>query len=100
MNWLSIIIFLPVAFLVLILLLPERFREWYRYITLGTALLQTGIAFVIYAGFNRSQSGMGIDGYQLVEKLPWIHLELGSLGRRSEEHTPELQSLMRISYAV
>src|SRR3546814_8402098 len=24
----------------------------------------------------------------------------GSIGRRSEEHTPELQSLLRISYAV
>src|SRR3546814_4401341 len=28
------------------------------------------------------------------------HDELAALGRRSEEHTSELQSLMRISYAV
>src|SRR3546814_2784567 len=30
----------------------------------------------------------------------WVPLILGTLSRRSEEHTSELQSLMRISYAV
>src|SRR3546814_18073597 len=29
-----------------------------------------------------------------------LRLEVGKPGRRSEEHTSELQSLMRISYAV
>ncbi|QEC52828.1 NADH dehydrogenase subunit M [Anseongella ginsenosidimutans] len=79
MNWLSIIIFLPVVFLVLILLLPARFREWYRYITLGTALLQAGIACIIYMGFDRQAAGA--DQFQFVEKIPWIHLSLGNLGK-------------------
>src|SRR3546814_5671210 len=30
----------------------------------------------------------------------WLALAWAGLGRRSEEHTSELQSLMRISYAV
>src|SRR3546814_11929791 len=30
----------------------------------------------------------------------WMHMTLKGGGRRSEEHTSELQSLMRISYAV
>src|SRR3546814_6721230 len=32
--------------------------------------------------------------------LLWVEAELGGPARRSEEHTSELQSLMRISYAV
>src|SRR3546814_5352976 len=32
--------------------------------------------------------------------VPSVLLELGYLSNRSEEHTSELQSLMRISYAV
>ncbi|HYH55551.1 MAG TPA: proton-conducting transporter membrane subunit, partial [Anseongella sp.] len=82
MNWLSIIIFLPLAFLILVLLLPRQFREWYRYITLGVALLQTGIACIIYLGFDRGLAGAGTEsGFQFVEKVPWIHLGLGNLGK-------------------
>src|SRR3546814_7519015 len=33
-------------------------------------------------------------------KSPWQHQEQGKQQVRSEEHTSELQSLMRISYAV
>src|SRR3546814_3965778 len=32
--------------------------------------------------------------------IHWVSKELGYAGGRSEEHTSELQSLMRISYAV
>lgn len=77
MSWISTIIFLPVVFLVIILLLPSRFREWYRYITLGTAILQAGIACIIYLRFDQA----GSDGFQFLEKVPWIHLSLGNLGR-------------------
>src|SRR3546814_10143499 len=37
---------------------------------------------------------------QVVVDLQIVIVELGVLLRRSEEHTSELQSLMRISYAV
>src|SRR5690554_2048614 len=82
MNWLSIIIFLPILFLIVVLLLPSRLKEWYRYITLGVALLQLGIACIIYLNFNHTLGGEeGIGGFQFIEKLPWIHLNLGSLGK-------------------
>lgn len=81
MSWLSIIIFLPLVFLVLVLLLPRRFGEWYRYITLGTALVQAGIACVIYMNFDSGASGAGESGFQFLEKVPWIHLSLGNLGK-------------------
>src|SRR3546814_9051613 len=35
-----------------------------------------------------------------LERLLMLDIDLLVLGRRSEEHTSELQSLMRISYAV
>src|SRR3546814_4955692 len=42
-----------------------------------------------------------VDRRELVEaKAPDQHAERGALHQRSEEHTSELQSLMRISYAV
>src|SRR3546814_9102457 len=44
-----------------------------------------------------------ISAYDVPHALPPIPAALGSLGgpvTRSEEHTSELQSLMRISYAV
>src|SRR3546814_9533647 len=37
-----------------------------------------------------------LEAMKIIERLAWAH---GSTGR-SEEHTSELQSLMRISYAV
>src|SRR3546814_1484282 len=46
--------------------------------------------------------GGGIDGAHILTPMPYL-LTLGAIGKatpRSEEHTSELQSLMRISYAV
>src|SRR3546814_6952578 len=44
--------------------------------------------------------GRAVSG-DLQGSVPWLVGRLGALpGRRSEEHTSELQSLMRISYAV
>src|SRR3546814_2100590 len=40
------------------------------------------------------------DGYRLVEEETADEHHAASFGRRSEEHTSELQSLMRISYSV
>src|SRR3546814_1646934 len=42
------------------------------------------------------------DGTQLLDQAEWLQRAhaLAARGQRSEEHTSELQSLMRISYAV
>src|SRR3546814_3680208 len=58
-------------------------------------------------GFLRNNSQEGNDLVQRLLSLRSIQVELvlmrqrrAQVGRRSEEHTSELQSLMRISYAV
>src|SRR3546814_2288508 len=55
-----------------------------------------GVAVVHRAGRLAADSGMGLD--DLGGRHPF--LSVVDLRRRSEEHTSELQSLMRISYAV
>src|SRR3546814_1263141 len=47
-------------------------------------------------GYNRASADI-IDKFALHDKTGF---ELGAVPHRSEEHTSELQSLMRISYAV
>src|SRR3546814_3623915 len=50
--------------------------------------------------FQRSEVGPGI-GFRISLAPPCVAREdIGQIQRRSEEHTSELQSLMRISYAV
>src|SRR3546814_10225326 len=41
-----------------------------------------------------------VDGKTIIPGLIDVHAHLTVIPRRSEEHTSELQSLMRISYAV
>src|SRR3546814_10852448 len=48
---------------------------------------------------NRNVGAQAVDD-QGAEREPQALLQLRRLGERSEEHTSELQSLMRISYAV
>ncbi len=82
MSLLSILIFLPLAGGALILLLPYSFRQAYRYIALGIGLLQLFVSGYLYTVFNPAQAGVSDRSlYQFVEQLPWIRLDLGSLGR-------------------
>src|SRR3546814_4354449 len=63
--------------------------------TLGTALGTVGGALVIPTGVASLEMGV-----ELIVKA-FAVVVIGGLGSmRSEEHTSELQSLMRISYAV
>src|SRR3546814_6212030 len=50
-----------------------------------------------FAGMKVAVQGLGAVGWGVAERL---HAEGARLVVRSEEHTSELQSLMRISYAV
>ncbi len=84
MNILSLIIFLPILFGALILVLPEGLRYIYRYITLLATLLQLGIAVWLYMAFKTgvNYGGVASEGqYQFVEKAHWIALNLGSMGK-------------------
>jgi NADH-quinone oxidoreductase subunit M len=80
---LSILIFLPLIAALLILVLPSRFQQQFKYITLGVSLIQFVLSLFIYLKFNSSTLAAGINKetqYQLVEKLPWIRLNLGNIG--------------------
>lgn len=82
MSLLSLLIFVPLLAGLLILVLPSSWQQKYKYVALGTVVIQVIISTVVYLNFDAAVFS-GIDAqskYQLVERLPWINLNLGSLG--------------------
>jgi len=89
MNILTLLIFTPILFGLLILLLPSSMRASFKYITLFATLLQLCFSIYIYMHFQTGASfaGIGNEGqYQFVQKLPWISLDLGTLGKMQIEY--------------
>src|SRR3546814_5357792 len=58
-------------------------------------IAQSGILAAGFASPAQPFGDRGLDARRLARRSPFAHRDL-----RSEEHTSELQSLMRISYAV
>src|SRR3546814_3753552 len=59
--------------------------------------------FLVYGDISASklrEYSERLERYDSALRLITNHAETGASSRRSEEHTSELQSLMRISYAV
>src|SRR3546814_3648604 len=54
----------------------------------------------VYAAFAAPVSLSAAFGFALSDRYGSVLLSIGAVAMRSEEHTSELQSLMRISYAV
>lgn len=83
MSLLSLLIFFPIVAGSLILILPFKQRESYKYIALATVGLQILLSAFIYFNFDGNAfTGIATQSnYQLVERLPWINLDLGSLGK-------------------
>ncbi|GAB3919968.1 complex I subunit 4 family protein [Mucilaginibacter myungsuensis] len=84
MNALSILIFIPVLFALLIWAIPSAWRNSYKYLTLGAALIQLAVAVYIYLNFQTGAAFGGIDHagqYQFVQKLSWINFALGDTTR-------------------
>src|SRR3546814_18919723 len=54
----------------------------------------------IVHGVHGSKSGLTLPAFGDVERLASAYADHATIVVRSEEHTSELQSLMRISYAV
>jgi NADH-quinone oxidoreductase subunit M len=80
---LTLLIFLPILFGVIILLLPSSMRASYKYLTLLATLLQLGISIWLYLNFKTGPAFGGIDHeaqFQFMQKIPWISLNLGSAG--------------------
>src|SRR3546814_9450631 len=71
--------------------MPDSFMHWNR-----TRLMPNGDLIVQFETYGDTPWGYGIARLDKDSNVVWRYL-----GRsRSEEHTSELQSLMRISYAV
>jgi NADH-quinone oxidoreductase subunit M len=84
MNILTLLIFIPLLFGLVVALLPSKWRGSFKYITLLATLVQLGISVWIYTQFKSGAAFGGVmheDQFQFVQKLPWINLNLGSLGK-------------------
>ncbi|MCS3733673.1 complex I subunit 4 family protein [Mucilaginibacter dorajii] len=84
MNILTLLIFIPVLFGIVIMVLPSRMRNSFKYITLLATLIQLGISIWMYLNFKTGANFAGInheDQFQFVQKLPWISLNLGGMGK-------------------
>lgn len=81
MGLLSVIIFLPLLFGIIILALPSKWDKNFKYISLVLSVLQLILASYLYFGFNPASGGVNeIAGYQFTEQLEWIRLNAGSFG--------------------
>ena len=81
---LSLLIFVPILFGFIIVLLPSSWRAGFKYITLLATLVQLAISVWIYLNFKTGAAYGGIDHeaqFQFVQKLSWINLDLGSMGK-------------------
>ncbi|MDF2435128.1 MAG: NADH-quinone oxidoreductase subunit [Mucilaginibacter sp.] len=89
MNILTLLIFIPLLFGLVVALLPSKWRGSFKYITLLATLVQLGISAWIYVQFKSGPAFGGVmheDQFQFVQKLPWIDLNLGSLGKMQIEY--------------
>lgn len=84
MNILTLLIFIPALFGLLVLVLPNSLRQSFKYITLAATLVQLGLSIWLYLNFKTGAAYGGINQesqFQFIQKLPWIGLDLGSAGR-------------------
>lgn len=87
MSLLSLLIFLPVAIIPLIWLVPEGKSVLIKWTSLGTVIVQMIISLIIWGKFDNSKVGLfSIDDFQFVEQASWIHLSLGAFGDFSAEY--------------
>lgn len=83
MGLLSILIFLPSLFAIIILLMPRAWRNYFKYIAVGVSVVQLVLATYLYFTFKIGDAYAGVNNlsqYQWVENLSWIKLNVGSFG--------------------
>src|SRR5476651_2433233 len=84
MNILSLLIFSPLLFGLLIVVLPTSLRNLFRYITLLATLVQLVLSVWLYIHFKTGAAFAGVNHegqYQYIEKVHWIGLNLGGMGK-------------------
>lgn len=86
----SLLIFAPLVSILLILFLPESYKNSYKYITLATSLVILSLSIYLTCNFvsnGTTPSGVNTEKeFQFVEKADWIGLSLGSLGKLSIDY--------------
>ena len=81
---LTLLIFTPILFGLIIALMPSAWRFSFKYITLLATLLQLGMSIWMYCNFKTGAGFAGVSHeaqFQFVQKLQWINLDLGSIGK-------------------
>jgi NADH-quinone oxidoreductase subunit M len=89
MNSLTILIFIPLLFGLVIALLPSSLRGSFKYITLAATLVQLCMSVSLYLNFKNGVDFGGVateSQFQFVQKIPWINLDLGSMGRMQMDY--------------
>ena len=89
MNILTLLIFTPILFGFIIVLLPSSLRASFKYITLLATILQLAMCVWMYLNFKTGAAYAGVDHesqFQFVQKLPWINLNLGSMGNMQVDY--------------
>lgn len=89
MNILTLLIFIPALFGLLILALPASLKQSFKYITLAATLIQLGLSIWLYKNFQTGAAFGGINHesqFQFVQKLSWISLDLGTAGRMQVDY--------------
>lgn len=82
MGILSLLIFSPLIAALFIMLLPNTMQRTYKFTALGISLVQLVLSSYLYIHFDNNLAGINaLDGFQFVEQIPWIRLNLGSLGQ-------------------
>jgi NADH-quinone oxidoreductase subunit M len=80
MNILTLLIFTPVLFALIIGVMPSAWRASFKYLALAATLIQLCMGVWIYLHFQTGAAFAGVNHegqYQFVQKLPWINLRLG-----------------------
>ncbi|HEY8399884.1 MAG TPA: NADH-quinone oxidoreductase subunit M [Cytophagaceae bacterium] len=85
---LSLIVFLPVPAILLLLLIPQAKRSWYKYVTAVTTFFQMVFSVILYLQFEGVAGAAegAVTHLQLLEVADWINLKLGSWGNLSIEY--------------
>ena len=89
MNILTLLIFIPLLFALVILVLPSSLRAGFKYIALLATLVQLGISIWMYLHFQTGAGFAGVNNegqFQFVQKIPWINLSLGNMGKMQVDY--------------
>ena len=83
---LSLLIVIPLIGAVGVFAMPKNQEGYYKYIALGSMILELLVVLMVVFTFDSSLQGYGANSLQLVEKVPWIDLNIGSLGSISIQY--------------